>query len=279
MNHLLSGIVPWFGGHPDNLKRTVDSMRTVCDEVLVVHQTLFDSDTEIARGIADKVEVVDWNFVFGPEGYGGLPNKHGQSESDWFLLFGVGETLAEEYTSIRTVLRNSPRNVIWKCNHRNNDGQFDPNLWGRIWCPGGGVRWGGLIHEEAGGGVAGGQVLFRMLDTPKTPHPDPFVNECLKWMKLTSYDANYWKLLQSIDPITEDSSLRSFTNKWWVGFVRGARESLEAKQEKWKDFMEAGLSGDREAFFAAVRHRMAGNEHPVGCNFAPLGEPMTEGAL
>lgn len=272
-NKLLCGVIPWFGGNPDNLRRTADSMRQVCDEILVVHQTLFDYDQAIARSIADKVEVVDWNFVYGPEGYGGLPNKHGQSSCDWMMLFGVGETLAEQYAPIREVLRDSPRNMVWRCNHVN-----DTNTWGRIWCPSAGVRWGGLIHEEAGGGTPGYRILFRMQDTDKVPHHDPMVNEALKWMKLTSYDENYYKLLKSIDPATGDSPLRSFTNKGWLDFVRGSAEQRELNQQRWADLLVPAKAGDRERFLAAVKARMEADSKPVGVNYAPTGQPMTEGA-
>lgn len=271
--NLLCGVVPWFGGHPDNLRRTTDSLRQVCDEVLVVHQTLFDSDRDVARAIADKVEVVDWNFVFGPEGYGGLPNKHGQSSCQWMLLLGVGETVAEQYKPIREVLRNSARNKVWRCNHVN-----DSNTWGRLWCPSGGVRWGGLIHEEAGGGVNGEYLLFRMQDTDKTPHPDPFVNDALRWLKSVSYGDAYHRLHQSIDPATDDSPLRSFTNRGWISFVKGSREVWAKNQVEWQDFLEAARSGNRDAFLAAVRRRMAADQKPVGCNFAATGKPMTQGA-
>lgn len=278
MSNLLCGVVPWFGGHPDNLRGTVDSMRTVCDEVLVVHQSLFDADREVARSIADKVEVVDWNYVYQEEGYGGLPNRHGQSSCDWFLLLGVGETVAEQYRPLRDTLRNSPRNVVWRCNHRNADGKMDSNTWGRLWCPSGGVRWGGLIHEEAGNGTPGPHILFRMLDTDKVPHHDPLVQEALRWLKLTSYDQNYYRLLKSIDPQTGDSPLRSFTNKGWISFVQGSADAREANQVKWGDLIQPALRGDRDAFLEAVKWRMEHNDQPKGCNFEPLGKPMTPGS-
>lgn len=273
MSKLLAGIVPWFGGHPDNLKRTCDSLRQVCDEVLVVHQTLFDEDRDIARSIADKVEVVDWNFVFQDEGYGGLPNRHAQSKADWFLLLGVGETIAQEYDSIRKVLQDSSKGTVWRCDHHNDD-----NTWGRVFSPKGGVRWGGLIHEEAGGGNPGNKLLFRMQDTDKTPHADPFVNEALRWMKVTSYEHNYLRLLESIDPQTGNSPLLSYTNRGWLSFVLGSKEMRAENKEKWADLLIPAVAGDREAFLAAVRARMEKDQMAIGVNFLPTGGPMSEGA-
>lgn len=276
MNPLLCGVIPWFGGHPDNLRRTVDSMRPVCDEVLVVHQSLFDSDRDVARSIADKVEVTDWNCVFGPEGYGGLPNKHGQSQCEWMLLLGVGETIAGQYKPIREVLRNSPMNVVWRCDHLN-----DTNTWGRIWRPSSGVSWKGVIHEEAGGG-SNGSVIFRMQDTDKEPHSDPFVNECLKWMKVTSYDHQYYRLGDSAQWQPEGSAgkvpLLGYTNRGWLTFCAGSKEARFDKQREWADLIGPGVSGDRESFYAAVRHRMENNDKPTGVNFAPTGQPMSAGA-
>jgi hypothetical protein len=278
MKNLLCCIVPWFGGNTRPLLRTLLSVADIADEAVIVHQVLFDSDKEVLRVIQQespipiKIEEVNWNTVF-TDGYGVLPNKHGQANSDWMLLLGTGETVAEQYMPIKATLRTSARNIVWRCNHVNDD-----NTWGRLWHSSAGVHWSGLIHEEAGGGTPGPRILFRMQDTPKEPHPDPFVNEALKWMKVTSYDENYYRLLKSINPETGDSPLRGATNKGWLGFVKGSAEAREAKQIEWADLLVPARAGDREGFLSAVRARMEAENKPVGCNYAPTGEPMTPGA-
>lgn len=263
----LSLICPWFGGHPDALKTTIESVRGICDEIVVVHQKLFDDDSEIAASLADKVAVLDWNAVFQEGGYSVLPNAGAAAaKGPWMLLLGVGETVAEQYKPIRQVLNGANRKTIFRCDHHG-----DIHNWGRIWDPSSGSYWSGPIHEECGNGIHG-PVIFRMQDTAKPVMLDTFRNECLKWMKAVSYNSNYWELIHHPEKL-------GFTNGGWLGFVQGARESIEDFIETNKDLAEAAWDGDRDAFYAGVSKRMDEGRCADAVNHNPTGEPMSEGAL
>jgi hypothetical protein len=267
MSNLLTLIVPWFGGDPTPLARTIGSLKGIADEVVVVHQKLFDDDSEVAASLAHQVATVDWNELFKEGGYGLLPNiGAARASSRWMLLLGVGETVLEEYSPIRQTLENASNRVIFRCDHIG-----DQHTWGRLWSPSGGTYWGGPIHEECGNGL-GGPVIFRMQDTPKEPHQDPFRNECMKWMKAVTYAVNYLYLLHNPEK-------RSFTNTGWIDFVNKSRDSIEKSVEDMQDLVAAGRSGDREAFYAGVRRRMEAEQKPTFVNHSPTGQPMSEGAL
>lgn len=264
---LLCAVIPWFGGHPDNLKLTIDSTRGICDETIVVHQKLFDEDVEVARSLSDKVECVDWNRA-SVAGYGDLPNHHGQSNSDWMMLLGTGETIAEEIMPIRSTLAQAPKWMIHLFSHHG-----DTNRWGRCWAPSSGVHWKAWIHEEAGPVRDGilGPVICRMQDYAKKPHEDEFHNECLKWYKNVSYNQCYLQLLNHQDQLW-------FCNKGWLGFVRGAAESITNFCTVNADLVEAAKLGNRQAFYDGVRRRMDAELKPTNVNLNPLGQPMTEGS-
>jgi hypothetical protein len=264
---LLSLVVPWFGGNRAPLERTIASLAGITDEVVIVHQKLFDDDAEVAASLGNRVATVDWNELFKEGGYGLLPNiGAARASSRWMMLLGVGETVAEQYSPIRQTLENSSPRVIFRCDHRG-----DVHTWGRIWSPSGQTYWSGPIHEECGNGL-GGPVIFRMQDTPKEPHADPFRNECMKWMKAVTYAVNYRYLLHHPEK-------RGFTNEGWINFVNGSSASIEKAMDDNKDLMEAGMSGDREAFYAGVRRRMEQEKKPNFVNHSPTGQPLSEGAM
>lgn len=264
---MITLIVPWFGGNPAALERTIISTAGICDQTVIVHQKLFDDDAEVAASLSSRVATTDWNEVFKEGGYGLLPNIGASvARGPWMMLLGTGETVAEQYSHLLTVLQGSSTRVIFRCDHHG-----DVHTWGRLWAPSGGTYWSGPIHEEAGNGV-GGPVLFRMQDTPKEPHADPFRNECMKWMKATSYAFQYHYLLQN-------PNKRGFTNEGWLNFVNNSRESIEEKMETYSDFMDAARTGNRQAFYDAVKRRMDEDKKPNFVNHSPTGQPLSEGAM
>lgn len=283
---LLATIVPWFGGSPEPLKRTLDSTKGISDETLIVHQQLFDDDAEVAHSLADKVETVDWNYCF-MHGYGELPNRHGQTTAKWKLLLGTAETFAEELLPFRQTVGNSTGRTILRCNHHN-----DTNLWGRIWCPSAGIHWAGWIHEAAGDGIEG-PVVFRMQDTHKEPHPDSFRNEVLKWIKTTSYNHAYrvvgenagWRCDESERgkmPTVQREFYKpfkvpalGFADRGWLGFMRGSKEAILEFCQTHDDLISAALRGDRQGFFDGVKRRMDAEQPANGVNFNPQGEPTS----
>jgi hypothetical protein len=264
---MISLIVPWAGGNPEALRRTLDSGRGIVSETVVVHQKLFDDDTEIAQSMAGKVIVTDWNETFKEGGFALLPNAGASAaKGPWMILLGTGETIAEQYHPIKKTLEESKSNTIFLCDHHG-----DIHRWGRCWNPSGGTYWSGPIHEECGNGPLG-KILFRMQDYAKEPHQETFRNECIKWWKNCSYHANYFELLHHPEKL-------GFCNEGWLKFVTGASESIEEFVESNKDLMEAGWDGDRQAFYEGVSRRMDEGLKPEQVNHNPTGQPMSEGAL
>lgn len=251
-------LIPWLGGNPETLRKTLRSYDGICDQTLVVHQKLFDEDTEVAHQFADKVEVLDWNTVF-QKGWGDLPNHHGQSSCNWMMLQGVGEHFAEQYRPMRETLDAASPRTVFYCDHVN-----DPNRWGRIWNPSSGVHWKAWIHEQASDSQDGG-TIYRFQDTDKEKHKDEFVNECLRWYKTVGYHFAYLQLIERPEEL-------GYCDRGWLAFSQGAKESILAFCEEHADLIAAGKSGDRQAFYNGVYRRMEADKPAVGVNFNRTGE-------
>lgn len=259
---MISLVIPNFGGHPENLARTIDSCRHLCDDVVVVSTALHVVDLNNQKRLADTVIELPWNSVF-RHGFSHVHNAGTAAcKNDWILLLGTAETFKNSWADIPTILLNSSSNRMFRCDHEN-----DTNLWKRIWNRQGGVQWSGLIHEELTGGETG-EVLFRFQDTPKTPCDSPLQQEVLRWLKVCSYNVQYHRLLN-------DNTLLGATDPGWLKFVNGSAEAIRAFWNDHQDLIQPCLSGYLPDFLKAVDKRMDKGEQAEGINFAPTGEPMT----
>lgn len=264
---MISLLVPWWGGGLAPLKRTIDSCSGIVDEVVIVHQKLFNEDAEAVRSLTPKIATTNWNETF-EHGFGhmtmqGVPLCNGP----WILWLGTGETIAEQFVPIRQFLSSAKnRELVYRVSHHN-----DSNLWQRFFCPSAGNIVSGLIHEDVNGEQS--NVIARFQDTPKESSGDPFKDEVLKWYKVVVYNWNYLRL-------GNNPSELGNTHPGWMAFVRGAWDGIVKFCDDNSDLIEAGKSGDREAFYAGVRRRMEeDNRKPKNVNFNPTGEPFSEGAL
>lgn len=265
MNKPLTLVIPSFGGGP-NIERTIHSCREVCDETIIISTALFPEDVAHFKKIADKVVELPWNFTF-LHGHGSLHNQAtNQAKNDWLLLFGVAETLAQEYMPLNDVLRNSGNDLVFRCNHVD-----DHHTWKRIWNRSGGPMWSGIIHEEIAMGKEG-QILFRMQDTEKVPDPDPFRTEVRKYVKSTSYHFLYEKLARHPEQL-------GATNAGWLDFVNGSIEAREVFLTEHADLLQAAIEGDKDAFLKGVETRLNARQAASGVNYAPQGQPQSEGQV
>lgn len=258
----LSLIIPAFSYGPA-LERTVKSVQPYSDDLVIISTAFWEKDREAMKRITDKVVILDWNYTM-LNGFGEMMNRGtGFTKNDWCLLFGVGETLQKEHKPLLQVLESSDQSKVYTCDHEN-----DVNRWKRIWNKRSGAHWSGLIHEEIVGGNTG-DLLFRMLDTPKEPREDVVEQAALGFIKGILYHWQYKRLRE------ERESVIGGTNRGWLPFVDGSKEANEAFLEKHAPMVECLLSGDLERFLHLVELR---SHNPSGVNFNPTGGPMSEGA-
>jgi hypothetical protein len=254
----LSLIVPTFGGNVANIQRTIDSCKDICDDVVIISTAFFRDDQFPLHQLGHKVVDLPFNYVF-KNGFGEYHNQGTEhAKNDWLLLLGVGETFAEAHKDVHQALRDATCDKVFRCNHVN-----DQHTWKRIWNRKGGTKWGGLIHEEIGGGSDGG-LLFRMQDTEKVPQPSHLENECLRWMKALLYNCMYRRLASNPHEL-------SYTNEGWLKFVAGASESIHGFCEENRDMILSCMTGDYLGFIKQVENKIEAGRKANGCNFKPTG--------
>ncbi len=261
----VSLIIPAFS-YGAALERTVHSCREISDDLVIISTAFWERDRDAMRKLTDKVVILDWNYTM-LNGFGEMMNRGtGDAKNNWCLLFGVGETFSRELRPFFRILESAQESDMFTCDHIN-----DIHKWKRIWNKCSSVRWSGLIHEELIGGTEGG-LLFRMQDTPKEPRDDPYEQESLKFIKSILYHWQYNRLC-----IGRESVLGA-TNPGWLDFVDGSKESNEEFLDQHSAMVDCMLSGDIEKFLSLVKIAVDHGLSATKCNFAPLGEPMTEGA-
>ena len=254
---MISLIIPAYTSGP-NIERTIESARSLCDEVVVVCTAPYISDVSALKKLGTVIEL-PWNYVF-LHGFGPLYNAGTIGcKNDWQLLLGVAETVAEQTNDIHGLLKRSEPTDVYRCNHVN-----DPNTWKRIWNRSGGALWSGIIHEEIVTPGRVGDVIFRMQDTPKVPCEDPLRAEVFRFIKTLSYNHLYRQLL--LHPGRLGGASRG-----WIDFVNGARESIMTFCDTHRDMLDACIEGDAGRFIRIVEERMCGGDRAGGVNFRPTG--------
>lgn len=261
---MISLIIPAFSYGPP-LERTWESFRGICDELVIISTAFWGKDRDSMRKLTDKVVILDWNHTF-LHGFGDMMNRGTScAKNDWLMLFGVGETFQHAHVpSIHDTLRKASASTVFRVDHEN-----DPNRWTRCWNRISGNQWSGVIHEAITG--PHGDVILRMLDTPKESRADKYEQEALKFIKLCLYHQQYKRL-------REDNGLLGATDPGWIAFVNGSKEANDEFMEQHSAMIESMASGDLEQFLWLVRDRVDRASLAVGVNFNPLGEPMSKGA-
>lgn len=252
---MITLVIPAYTAGP-NIERTIESARSICDEVVVISTAIFLNDVVALRKIATVVDL-PWNFVF-HHGFGSLHNQGTMAcKNDWMLLLGVAETFAEPFIDIHARLRAAVTGDVFRCSHVN-----DANTWKRIWNRQGGSMWSGIIHEEIMGLDQG--VIFRMQDTNKEPNTDSLRNEVFRSIKALSYNYLYSQLLRFPNRL-------GAADEGWLRFVQGASGSINAFCTEHAELLDACIEGDAAKFINLVEKRMNAGQHASGVNFQPLG--------
>ncbi len=266
---MLTLIIPAFSYGPP-LERTWETFKPLCDELVIISTAFWEEDREKMRALTDKVIQLDWNATM-VQGFGWMMNQGtAHAKNDGMMLFGVGETL--EYSNVcdlPSVLeqhwRTNPK-IIFRVDHRD-----DPNRWTRLWNRRGKTQWSGIIHEAISGGPHG-DVVLRMLDTPKPPRDDIYEQETLRYLKTCLYNWQYRRLL-------DDNSLLGATDPGWLRDLRATEVHLNTVLSELEPLVTHLRTGDLPAFLDEVKRRVDAGKAATGVNYDPTGQPMSEGAL
>lgn len=232
-------------GNPIALKRTIDSLDGVINEVIVGSVCVFEKDEDLIESYSNgevnlKLVKFPFNYIF-CNGFSNILNDIAKyATNDWVLYLNVGEVVEEGKDEILSKLSND-----FNCYYI--DHSTETHHWYRVYNKRE-MGWGGIIHEE----IAGKEVracdkpLFRFADTDKDD-VDSTYGQILNSVKECVYFNLYLKL-------AEQPHLIDNTNIGWVQFAKDGYHSFVERLHEKGDLYEAFIRGDKGLLEKYIRN-------------------------
>ena len=231
-------------GNVTALKRTIDSLKGLIDEVVIGDLSVFQEDSDAIRRFqyveTIKVVPMPFDFLF-KNGFSAALNLLASfAKNDMILYLNVGEVLASDVNE--TINKVSPSYTCYYIDHAT-----DPHHWYRVYNRKE-IAWGGIIHEEIYGNLKPCSVpLFRFEDTPKDSE-DPFK----EWVYLQIKEVVYWNLYIKL---VDQPHLAQGTNPGWIQFSRDGFTSFVDRLHQKGEMYDAFLLGDKELLMKYINEK------------------------
>lgn len=246
-------------GNPVALKRTLDSFKGICNEVVFGDVLIFDSDREIIRSYQEEYNMgiveAPFNYIF-EFGFAHMLNTLAYyATNDWVLYMNVGEMI------------DSGENILEKINDDHNmyllNHRTETHLWGRLYNRKQ-LQWSGLIHEELiGQKRACFEPIFMFKDTEKDMG-DLFKAKVWNDVKELTY---FNQLIRLVD----NPEVRGATNPGWVDYAKDSYDSLverlQKKGKRYEAFKEGNLAKFMEDIFSNPEFEEERHESSTLINF------------
>lgn len=234
MSKIFSLITP-AQGNPVALKRTIDSLEGIIDEVVVGWVGVFPEDKEkvlsYGKGINLKLIEMPFNYIF-KNGFSATLNLlSSYASNDNVLYLNVGEILISDKNELKNRISAS-----YNCYYIDHPKEL--HHWYRVYNRKE-IQWNCIIHEELRGNIKPCSVpLFTFDDTPKDGEGTEYW-EIMNTIKEAVYFNLYVKLI-------DQPHLSPETNQGWIDFsIDGYHSFIERLHQK-GNLYEAFISGDYE---------------------------------
>jgi hypothetical protein len=237
MNNAITLITPAHA-NPIALKRTIDSVKDICNEIVVGELCLFPSDKEMIESYCQeynlKVGHLHFNYLY----------RHGFSEvlntlaayaaNDLILYLNVGE-ICESY-------KRHPLEVIdEKYNCYYIDNRHEKHRWFRMYDRRE-LKWSGLLHEEIVGDHRPYHLpIMTFADTEKDT-----VDPLKAWVANDSKEIVYWRQLMRIVDHPEDLGA---TSPGWLQFAKEQYDSMKERMSQKGSRVTAFDTGNLNMYF------------------------------
>lgn len=227
-------------GNPLALKRTLDSFKGLCNEVIFGDLLLLETDRVIIETYGVKMIPLPFNFIF-KNGFAATLNelaKH--ATNDWCLYMNVGEVIES------TVLTMEDTTANCYC----FDHATETHKWYRLYNRKE-LQWAGIIHEELEGGKrAAAEPLFRMADTDKDEVNATLYND----VKELVYFKQYLRLV-------DEPGIIGITNQGWVNYAKESYQHIKDRLEAKGRRLEAFETGDLHLYLnEAINQEFLSNQ-------------------
>lgn len=227
-------------GNPVALKRTLDSFKGICNEVVFGDLLIFNKDREIIHGyqLEYNMGIVElpFNFIF-EHGFANTLNTLASfATNDMVLYMNVGEVMDGDH------------DVLSKMSDEYNsyyiDHATETHHWFRLYNRKL-LKWGGVIHEE----VVGNRVpypypTFRFADSEKDIESE-FYAKVMNDVKELVYFNQYIKLVEKPDMV-------GVTNIGWVEYAKDGYDSLKERINKKGARLQAFEEGNLAKFIEDI---------------------------
>lgn len=220
------------------LYKTLESLSTVCDEIVYGDMLLFEDDREILESYKRifnlKVIRYDFNFIF-KNGFSAILNSLAEhAKNNLTLYLNTSEIIEEDY-GITDVIVNNP-----DCNAFYFVHKIDPHRWYRLGDKRD-LKWSGILHEQLSGEYKPyWKPIFCMADLPKDTG-NVFKSNVFDCLKECVYFEQYVKIFEHPELIGE-------TDPGWFNFARDGYDSFKSRLQERGEMYESLKSGDFEAF-------------------------------
>jgi|ERR1700744_4594768 len=230
---MLSFITPT-QGNPIALKRTIDSLKEICDDFIVGSVCVFKQDEEKINSYANEINLnmqrLPFNCIYW-EGFSWTLNHLASFAKNPIVLYlNVGEVIEKSDGCILDKIRQE-----YNCYYI--DHSTEKHRWFRAFNPSE-MKWSGFIHEEiVGEHRPYHKPLFTFADTEKDMS-DPFKAAVYNDIK----EMCYWKQLMRI--VDEPETLGA-TSEGWIQFAKDnyqtMKDRLNNKGSRWHAFSSGDL--------------------------------------
>ena len=231
-------------GNAVALKRTIDSLVDIIDDVVIGDLSVFKDDKESIKSmkVDCNVTIVDlpFDFLFKKGFSVGLNTLATYTKNDLCCYLNVGEVLISDKNELKN--RISPSYNCYYIDH-----PTETHHWYRVFNKKE-IQWGGLIHEEIYGNTKACSVpLFRFDDTPKDSD-----DELKAWVYNEIKEMIYWSLLLKL---IDQPHLIGNTNHGWIQFAQDSYHSFIERLHQKGDMYEAMIRGDYELLMRAIEEK------------------------
>lgn len=222
------------------LRETLESLKTVCDEIIYGDLLLFPEDREIVhiyeREYNMKIVKFPFDYIF-KNGFSACLNTLAEKASnDMVVYMNTSEVIEKDNGILKTI---SPEYNCYFFDHAT-----DPHRWFRMYNRKE-LKWSGRIHEEVVGEHRPyHKPIFRMADLEKDMYSG-FKAKVFDTVKEIVYFTQYMKLIDEPEGI-------GGTNEGWIKFAHENYESMRCRLlAKGKQY-EAFQKGDYTMFMESI---------------------------
>ncbi len=226
-------------GNPVALKRTIESFKEACNQIVFGDMLVFDTDRDIINGYQKEynllIKKLPFDYIYNYGFSSCLNYLSSFAENDIVLYMNVGEVIDGEQRILGLLEHFKAENY----NCFAFDNKTDPHTWYRMYNRKE-MEWSGILHEELTGSPRPcPYYLFTMADTEKD-NDDEFAEKVYMDIKEIVYFSLYARL-------SENHDLLGASNAGWLSFCDNNHDSfierLQQKNNRYEYFKRGNMNG------------------------------------